>query len=79
MEMLNNCLAREIPHNADGIEFFYVQVDFFLSAKVGSVEFEENVFVLEIVIGLLLFEILGSVLDYLGEFIGGKLSQGLVF
>ena len=42
------------------------------------VKLEENIFILEVVVGLLLFEVFRCVMDDLCEFVGRKMAQRLV-
>ena len=77
--MLNNGPAWELTQHTYRIKLLDIETELLLSGEVGGVEFEEDIFIFEVIVGLLLFQILSGVLDDLREFVGGKLSQGLVF
>lgn len=79
MELFNDSLAGEITKHADGIKFPDVQIELFLLAEMRSVKIEKYIFVLQVVVGLLLFEVFVCVLDDLRELVGRELSKRAVF
>lgn len=78
MELFNDGLAGEITKHADGIKFPDVEIEPFLLAEMSSVKIEKYIFVLQVVVGLLLFEVFVCVLDDLRELVGRELSKRAV-
>ena len=61
--MLNNRSAWKFAHHTDSVEFLDVEIELFLFGQMRCIQIEENIFVFEVIMGLLLFEVLGCTIN----------------